>query len=280
MRWLLFALYGFTLTGLSNMAKKRNKVPRRLDFWNMLQKRTYTRNCSLGRSAVVWEILSEKFYPVYEQYELTVPVKCPFHSERNMYYHVELNKEKISNSNWKCNICGKQFYGENFLYYHMDRKHREKFQTKKEHICLADYCDIFRCNLHSQYPVVRSNFGPCNDKSVRNLQRKCEKLLAQCLPDKMHHFVYDAIFTSICSTLTCDDFYTQFEDISLLTVLMWFLAVSLSFFILCYLCSMCWENWEEEVNNTDKKRKDEIDMFALATWQKNRYETYHNLRRR
>jgi len=42
---------------------------------------------------------------------------------------------------------------------------------------LADFCDVFRCDLHEQYPILRTNFPACNLEKMRKLQSKCEVTL-------------------------------------------------------------------------------------------------------
>lgn len=48
---------------------------------------------------------------------------------------------------WTCGFCGKSFYEERFLDSHFDNRHRGRLNQAEDAICLADYCDIMRCDV-------------------------------------------------------------------------------------------------------------------------------------
>ncbi len=47
----------------------------------------------------------------------------------------------------QCEFCGKSFYEEKYLDLHFDNRHKEKVNHAEDAICLADYCDILRCDV-------------------------------------------------------------------------------------------------------------------------------------
>ena len=115
-------------------------------------KNTYNNNekgCDLHASIFISKVLDDNFYPVYQKYMLSVPSQCPFKPERNMHRSVVQNT-LFTFSDWpKCGMCGKAFYDDNFFHQHMSRKHNDTFGKRGgDVVCLADYCDVFRCDVH------------------------------------------------------------------------------------------------------------------------------------
>eukprot|EP00794_Sanderia_malayensis_P019163 gene19163-21083_t len=207
------------------------------------------KNCSIHRSAIVRKVLEGSFYPIYEKYGFQVPKKCKLHQSRDIFTWIEGNKtdEGIA---MKCEICGKQFYKQHHLYEHAKRKHTDVFLTGGNAVCLGDYCDMFRCDFHKRYPYDIPESISCNEKDVSNLRRKCEAMTRSCLPDQMRHVIYDKVYTSLCSTLTCEKYLHPFkESISLWMVISLGIFIPVAVFIAFNLFLLWWENGEDHTEN-------------------------------
>lgn len=59
----------------------------------------------------------------------------------------ESAKVKNRPTQWTCGFCGKSFYEEKFLDLHFDNRHRGRVNQAEDAVCLADYCDIMRCDV-------------------------------------------------------------------------------------------------------------------------------------
>lgn len=194
------------------------------------------RNCSIHRSAVVRKLLHENFFPVFEKYGVEVPKRCKFHKDRDLFIAIEENKSDEGLA-WKCELCGKQFYELYHFYEHAKRKHSNVFVTGNDAVCLAKYCDIFRCDLHEKYPHDIPSSVPCENKTVDQLRRKCEALARSCLPDEMFHTIYDKVYTALCSTLTCEKFLQPFQDsVSVLMVVVLSICIPIVLFFIVQCC--------------------------------------------
>ena len=189
-------------------------------------------SCSLERSSLVKQLLDKDFFPIFQSYGKSVSESCPFNPDNGVYGIIQA-KKTYTGSYYKCEICGKQFVSDFFLNKHMQNRHPEFSQPTNKY-CLSDFCDIFRCDLHIRYPIVSSQQPACVDKQVRVLQHKCQNIMKSCMVSD-NHLLYDALYYSICSSLTCNHFYTQFEDLSAWTVFLIAVGVPVALFVCIFL---------------------------------------------
>lgn len=103
--------------------------------------------CSRENSRVVRKIVQSKLTPIFQKYHVELPLECPFHPGRDLFAPQERAKHKHRPTQWTCGFCGKNFYEEKFLDLHFDNRHRGRVNQAEDAICLADYCDIMRCNV-------------------------------------------------------------------------------------------------------------------------------------
>jgi len=208
-------------------------------------KQNRMKNCSIHQSAIVRQILLADFFPIFQKYGVKVPMKCKFHKDRDIFSQIESNKTNDHGIFTKCEICGKEFFEQYYFYEHAVRKHSEFFLQGSKAVCLADYCPMFRCDLHQKYPHDIPNEINCNSKNVEKLRRKCEYLMQSCLPEKMFHYVYDQLYLAICSTLTCEKFLHPFQDsISLTTVVALSIAIPVLLYFLGQALLACYDNMD------------------------------------
>lgn len=74
-------------------------------------------------------------------------MECPFHPLRDIFGPQQAAKKQNRPSQWTCGLCGKSFYDERSLDAHFDARHNTIINSAEDAICLANYCDIFRCKV-------------------------------------------------------------------------------------------------------------------------------------
>ena len=97
-----------------------------------------------------------------------------------MYALHEQNKYSENAGKWTCGFCGKSFYEEKFLDKHFDTRHGDRAVTGQHATCLADYCDVFRCNIISG--KLRPHFwdiAMCKDDDMGTLMDRCQVILCK-----------------------------------------------------------------------------------------------------
>ncbi|KAJ8960828.1 hypothetical protein NQ318_020124 [Aromia moschata] len=93
------------------------------------------------------QVVQNKWIPVLEKFKVTLPLECPFHPQRDIFGPQQAAKKQHRPSQWTCGICGKSFFEEKFLDMHFDNRHKEYINMAEDAVCLADYCDIMRCDV-------------------------------------------------------------------------------------------------------------------------------------
>lgn len=78
---------------------------------------------------------------------MELPLDCPFHAKRDLFYPQESAKIRYRPTQFTCGLCGKSFYEEKYIDLHFDNRHRSSVNHAEDAICLADYCDILRCDV-------------------------------------------------------------------------------------------------------------------------------------
>lgn len=108
---------------------------------------SFTIQCSRESSRTVRKIVQSKLTPIFLKYNVELPLDCPFHPKRDLFYPQESAKIRYRPTQFTCGLCGKSFYEEKFLDLHFDNRHRSNVNHAEDAICLADYCDILRCDV-------------------------------------------------------------------------------------------------------------------------------------
>lgn len=106
-----------------------------------------TIQCSREQSRNVRKIVQQKLTPIFTKYNVEVPLECPFHPMRDLFYPQEEAKIRYRPTQFTCGLCGKSFYEEKYLDLHFDNRHKASVNHAEDAICLADYCDILRCDV-------------------------------------------------------------------------------------------------------------------------------------
>ncbi|XP_066245586.1 uncharacterized protein [Euwallacea similis] len=103
--------------------------------------------CRKDNARLVRKIVQSKWIPVLNKYKVILPLDCPFHPKRDIFGPQEAMKKQHRPSQWTCGICGKSFFEEKFLDLHFDNRHKDHINMAEDAVCLADYCDIMRCDV-------------------------------------------------------------------------------------------------------------------------------------
>ncbi|XP_054257509.1 uncharacterized protein LOC129001608 isoform X2 [Macrosteles quadrilineatus] len=104
-------------------------------------------SCPRDSATIVRKIVQKKWIPVLEKYQVQIPLECPFHPLRDIFRPQQAAKIQNRPSQWTCGLCGKSFYDERFLDMHFDNRHKNNINMAEDAVCLADYCDIMRCEV-------------------------------------------------------------------------------------------------------------------------------------
>ncbi|XP_052864758.1 uncharacterized protein LOC128271326 [Anopheles cruzii] len=104
-------------------------------------------SCSRDSSRVVRKIVHSRWLPILEKYQVKLPLDCPFHPLRDIFGPQQSAKKQHRPSQWTCGFCGKSFFEEQHLENHFENRHRGNINTAEDAICLADYCDMMRCEV-------------------------------------------------------------------------------------------------------------------------------------
>ena len=106
--------------------------------------------------------------------DIKLPYQCPLHPIRDVHGKAELAKLNYRVNLWTCAKCGKSFTGESDLETHIHLRHPELSEAGDFSVCLADYCDILRCDpqrdrvLRRPWPV-RQPDSPVSSSWLDNL---------------------------------------------------------------------------------------------------------------
>ena len=172
--------------------------------------------CSRSHSKTARNLLSEKgFFEFIEGYDL--PEKCPLRPENEVFGVQEEHKYHDPFHKWGCGFCGKFFTTEHFLDSHFDRKHDSERKSGAKVACLADYCDILRCDILNEVVVASYwELALCVESKFENLRQKCQKIVQDCLDtnwdEKNVEIFLNTTHNMLCSDLRCEKYYFVNKD--------------------------------------------------------------------
>lgn len=104
-------------------------------------------SCPRDNARIVRRIIQNKWIPILERYKVSMPLECPFHPQRDIFGPQQAAKKQHRPSQWTCGLCGKSFFEEKYLDLHFDNRHKGYINMAEDAVCLADYCDIMRCDV-------------------------------------------------------------------------------------------------------------------------------------
>ncbi|KAJ8729270.1 hypothetical protein PYW08_000851 [Mythimna loreyi] len=134
--------------------------------------------CSRDNSKIVRKVIENKWLPVLERFQVKLPLECPFHPARDIFAPQHAAKLQHRPSQWTCAFCGKSFYEERHLDTHFDHRHKNQINKAEDAVCLADYCDIMRCQVLVAHGLLSGAGGPSTDIEVWQDVEAVKKALA------------------------------------------------------------------------------------------------------
>lgn len=169
--------------------------------------------CPRDKSRVVAKVVREQMFPLLNQLGVQLNPACLFALERDIYKVQEDHKVMESSSRWTCNFCGKSFISEFYLDKHFENRHSDSIQTG-DIVCLADNCDVFRCDIISG--AAQPEFWDvalCLESDMQDLLSQCQALVAGCIPSGLSHNETELLKAqlegSVCSFLTCSKYWDR-----------------------------------------------------------------------
>eukprot|EP01104_Vermistella_antarctica_P021569 TRINITY_DN983_c0_g1_i2.p1 TRINITY_DN983_c0_g1~~TRINITY_DN983_c0_g1_i2.p1 ORF type:complete len:324 (+),score=35.74 TRINITY_DN983_c0_g1_i2:185-1156(+) len=161
--------------------------------------------CSMSISREARDILEHEFFPVVTHQSFDLPLGCLLRSERDALKVLEAHKSKLKETRWKCSDCDKVFKSELFLDGHLMRAHTDKVEEVENAVCLADYCDLLRCDTSNTVRQLSSSL--CMPKTMARQKAKCRTIVNKCFPvmqSKTSHGLNDLFTRLFCEPLSCD----------------------------------------------------------------------------
>ncbi|XP_059060484.1 uncharacterized protein LOC131853574 isoform X1 [Achroia grisella] len=138
--------------------------------------------CSRDNSKIVRKVIQSKWLPVLERFQVKLPLECPFHPARDIFAPQHAAKLQHRPSQWTCAFCGKSFYEERHLDTHFDHRHKNQINKAEDAVCLADYCDIMRCQVLVAHGLLSGGGGPGTDIEVWQDMEAARTALAPAAP--------------------------------------------------------------------------------------------------
>ncbi|XP_055381695.1 uncharacterized protein LOC129612201 [Condylostylus longicornis] len=114
--------------------------------------------CSRDNSRLVRKIIHSKWQPILDQYKVKLPIDCPFHKIRDIFWPIQKAKKKNRPTQWTCSLCGKSFFSEKYIDDHLEK--HDVINQAEDAICLADFCDVMRCDVWSSQDLTLSSSAP------------------------------------------------------------------------------------------------------------------------
>ena len=147
--------------------------------------------CSRERSRHARDVLDEFFHPVVARNDFVLPPNCPFGRDKDMYLEHERHKEVVRRTQYKSLYSDKVFKSEYYVDKHMDNRHMDKIPEGAD-TCLADYCDVLRCDEHREWKrsdgrggvglIAWATARRCDREKMRGVRHHCEMLMHRCFP--------------------------------------------------------------------------------------------------
>ncbi|XP_017086908.2 uncharacterized protein [Drosophila bipectinata] len=115
--------------------------------------------CSRDNSRLVRKIVRSKWTPILDKHQVKLPLECPLHPFRDVFAPRQDAKQRDRPTQWTCRKCGKSFYQEKHLDLHFDTRHKQIINEAEDSVCLADFCDIMRCEVFETEDASSLKFG-------------------------------------------------------------------------------------------------------------------------
>jgi len=102
-------------------------------------------DCSRPGSSVVRQLAQVLWRPIFLRHGLKLGRNCPLHPWRDAFRRQEEAKKFYRADLWACGFSGRAFVSHGYLDKHLAANYQGVLSTHETSVCLADYCDVFRC---------------------------------------------------------------------------------------------------------------------------------------
>lgn len=172
----------------------------------------YNDGCSRERSRVVRSVITEKIYPLYKSVQAEIPDTCILNKERDIYAIQEDQKYNEPPNKWYCNICGKGFMAEYYLDLHFTNRHKEYIRQGEDVICLADYCDLYRCDIIAGIQTAEFwDVSLCLEEDMEDIKQRCKEVFSNCVPKGLSKnatlTLEEGLNEIVCNFHTCKKYW-------------------------------------------------------------------------
>nr|CAH8861033.1 unnamed protein product [Trichobilharzia regenti] len=182
-------------------------------YWSGLLLLHLNGHCSISQSRVARSVLHEVIFPLFDYTDVVIADQCPFNPKYDIYAVHEQMKNKISDYDWECQMCGKRFYTEKSFDSHIGNRHKINAYSQSRTICLASYCPLLRCSvLKPDFAYGNQMFWDealCETGSFSDISKQCEDILNKCAPgnDSSHIQLHQLLQNTLCDPLSCDRYW-------------------------------------------------------------------------
>jgi len=225
--------------------------------------------CSLVISRQVRKVLKDVVFPVVEHHDYQIPEKCVFHSSNDKYAIFADKGRQLKKKKYKCDLCEKHFTSQDYLDQHLLLKHEDKIPVNAT-ICLADYCDILRCDEEEMKPIIA-----CNEQYMLKRKFFCEGIMSTCFPPEssdVAHKLNELLTAQFCDPLTCNEEVRKKADENILiekhsnkwtgkSIVMVIIGTFIVAFLAIYYIVVC--VWQSELRMKNDLRRLSTNRHAI-----------------
>ena len=193
-----------------------------------------------------------------------IPDGCPLKPTNDIFGLQEENKFYDPFGHWGCGFCGKFFSTEHFVDSHFDRKHDLERKSGPKVACLADFCEILRCDILNNYiHTTYWEMALCVESQFDGLRQKCLRTIERCLDTSLDERNVEIFLNRsvelLCSDLRCEKYYENTMD-SMSDYLFYFFkylwfVLSFMFIVVVYIICCCVKVYQLEMKERGKHVK-------------------------
>lgn len=161
-------------------------------------------DCSRSESGQARSIIGQNVIPRFQIKHVDLQSTCPLSPASDRFAKHDRLKRPLG-SNWMCSVCGKSFGKETELDNHLINAHSSIDDSTP---CLADYCDILRCDAFFHPPDKKP---ACDQTHMAELKMKCINTVKHCIPSYLSEpgklELEVSLLASLCEYLHCDHYW-------------------------------------------------------------------------
>ncbi|ESO82860.1 hypothetical protein LOTGIDRAFT_229846 [Lottia gigantea] len=213
------------------------------DYCVIVKAEDEIKRCNRQKSRIVRNVINTKIVKEFDKLDVELPVTCPLHPHHDIYRIQESHKYMETISKWTCLYCGKAFVAEDYLDRHFINRHSTEIKIHNSTQCLADYCDVFRCDIIAGFRKPDFwDLALCMEDDMEESAKDCVKLMDNCIPKHITanetKYFKKLLEEAVCSYLTCNKYWeipkTETPDGKIAVYVV--LAILIAFGLVVYYC--------------------------------------------